>query len=276
MLRSLALLPFALFLATSCGDDASSAVDGGDQADAEPNNPPNPSGLGPAPVDLGTPTDPAAAGSYVLLAKTGITNVTGSSITGGDLGLSPAAASFITGFSLIADPTNVYSTSASVVPPGKVYASDFAVPTPSNLTTAVLDMEAGYSDAASRTNPDFLNLASGEIGGETLVPGLYRWGTGVTIPTDVTIAGGAEDVWIFQISNDLNLSTATSVILSGGAQAKNIFWQVAGEVTIQADGHFEGVILSQTGITLQTTATLHGRALAQSLIAIDNNAITAP
>jgi hypothetical protein len=278
MLRSLAMLPFALFLAASCGDDggAPSNADANGGADAETNNPPNPDGLGPAPVDLGATTDPAAAGSYVLLAKTGITNVTGSSITGGHLGVSPAAASFITGFSLIADPTNVYSTSASVVPPGRIYASDYAVPTPSNLTTAILDMEAAYSDAASRTNPDFLNLASGEIGGETLVPGLYRWGTGVTIPTDVTIAGGADDVWIFQISNDLDLSSATSVILGGGAQARNIFWQVAGETTIHANAHFEGIILSQTGITLQTTASLNGRALAQSLIAIDDNAITAP
>lgn len=278
MLRSLTMLPFALLLAASCGDNGgdTSNADASNGADAEPNNPPNPNGLGPAPVDLGATTDPAAAGSYVLLAKTGITNVTGSSITGGDLGLSPAAASFITGFSLIADPSNVYSTSASVVPPAKIYASDYAVPTPSNLTTAVLDMEAAFSDAASRTDPDFLNLASGEIGGETLVPGLYRWGTGVTIPTDVTIAGGADDVWIFQISNDLDLSTATRVILSGGAQAKNIFWQVSGETTIHADAHFEGVILSQTGITLQTTASLHGRALAQTLIAIDDNAITAP
>lgn len=277
MLRSLAMLPFALLVAASCGDDGgdpSNADASG--ADAEPNNPPNPNGLGPAPVDLGATTDPAAAGSYVLLAKTGITNVTGSSITGGHLGLSPAAASFITGFSLVADPTNVYSTSASVVPPGKIYASDYAVPTPSNLTTAVLDMEAAYRDAAGRTNPDVLNLASGEIGGETLVPGLYRWGTGVTIPTDVTIAGGVDDVWIFQISNDLDLSTSTRVILSGGAQAKNIFWQVAGETTIHANAHFEGIILSQTGITLQTTASLNGRALAQSLIAIDDNAITAP
>jgi len=276
MLRSLTLLPFALLLAASCGDDGGSSNPDASGADAEPNNPPNPNGLGPAPVDLGATTDPAAAGSYVLLAKTGITNVTGSSITGGNVGLSPAAASFITGFSLIADPTNVYSTSGSVVPPGKIYASDYAAPTPSNLTTAILDMEAAFSDAASRTNPDFLNLASGEIGGETLVPGLYRWGTGVTIPTDVTIAGGADDVWIFQISNDLDLSTATSVILSGGALAKNIFWQVSGETTIHANAHFEGIILSQTGITLQTTASMNGRALAQSLIAIDDNAITAP
>jgi hypothetical protein len=270
----------SVLVAGACSDDISeSTVDGGTgdgtAADAM-YNPPNPSGLGPAPVELGSPTDSASVGAYVLLAKTGITNVTGSSITGGALGLSPAAASFITGFSLIADPTNVYSTSASVVSPGKIYASNYATPTPSNLTTAVLAMQTAYTDAAGRTNPDHLNLGSGDIGGQTLEPGLYTWGTGVTIPTDVTIAGGANDVWIFQVSKDLDLSAAKNVILSGGAQAKNIFWQVAGKVTIHANAHFEGIVLSQTAITLQTTASMHGRALAQSLVAIDNNAITAP
>ncbi len=275
MLRSIALLPAALLLLTACGDDGDSAATDG-SVDAIRNNPDNPLGLGPAPVVLGATSDPQAAARYVLLAKTGITNVTGTSITGGDVALSPAAASFITGFALIADASNTFATSASVVAPAKVYASDYAAPTPTNLTVAVLAMQAAYTDAASRTDPDFLNLGSGEIGGETLAPGLYTWGTGVTIPTDVTLAGGPEDVWIFQVSNDLDQSTATRVILSGGAQAKHVFWQVAGEVTIRANAHFEGIILGQTGITLQTQASLSGRAFAQSLIALDNNAITAP
>jgi hypothetical protein len=285
--RMTVLLPFAACFAAACGDAGGAASDAGRNdtggstgdtraADGGSHNPPNPSGLGPASVDLGSTTNLAAAGSYVLLAKTGITNVTGSSITGGHLGLSPAAATFITGFSLIADATNVFATSASVVSPARVYASNYAAPTPTNLTTAVLGMQTAYTDAAGRSNPDFLDLGSGNIGGRTLAPGLYTWGTGVTIPNDVTIAGGANDVWIFQISNDLDLSSATNVILSGGAQAKNIFWQVAGAAVIHANAHFEGIILSQTAITLQTNASMHGRALAQSLVAIDNNAITAP
>ena len=110
----------------------------------------------------------------------------------------------------------------------------------------------------------------------TLAAGLYTWGSSVTIPTDVTISGGANDVWIFQISGDVDLASAKNVILAGGAQAKNIFWQVAGQTTIHANAHFEGVILCKTQITLQTTASVHGRALAQTLVAIDNNAITAP
>src|SRR3954465_15014588 len=107
----------------------------------EVNNPRNPAGDGPALVDIGSSSNLAAAGSYVLLAKTGITNVTGSSITGGNLGLSPAAASFITGFSLSADSTKVFSTSASVISPAKIYAASYASPTPANLTSAISSME---------------------------------------------------------------------------------------------------------------------------------------
>jgi hypothetical protein len=267
----------ALMLFVACGDDAGgSNVDGGNSGPDAMNNPPNPSGLGPAPVVLGTADDLAASGSYVVLAKTGITNVTGSMITGGHLGLSPAAASFITGFAMTADSTNVYATAAAVVSPGRIYAANYAAPTPTNLTSAVLGMQTAYTDAASRTHPDFLNLHSGNLGSQTLVPGLYQWGTGVTIPADVTISGAATDVWIFQISNNLDISTGKRVILGGAAQAKNIYWQVAGSVTIHANAHMEGVIMSKTGITLQTAASLHGRALAQTLVALDNNAVTAP
>lgn len=240
------------------------------------NNPENPEGAGPAAVLLGTDTDLGTASAYVLLSKTGITNVTGSAITGGHLGVSPAPASYITGFSLIADASNEFAISVSVTAPWRIYASDYTSPTPVNLTTAVLSMETAYTDAASRTSPDHLNLSSGNLGGLTLAPGLYNWGTSVTIPTDVTIAGGANDVWIFQISNDLDLSAAKRVILSGGADPANIFWQVAGEVVIHENAHFEGIILSQTAVTLQTNASLVGKVLAQSLIALDDNAISAP
>jgi len=174
---SLTSLFLAIILA-GCGDDTPST------------NPQNPSGAGPAPVSLGSSGDSGAAGSYVILAKTGISNVTGSMVTG-DMGLSPAAASFITGFSLIADSTNVFSTSSSVT--GKVFAANYAVPSPSNLTTAIGSMQTAYTDAAGRTLPDFNELASGNLGGLTLVPGLYKWTSTVTIPTDVTIAGGAND-----------------------------------------------------------------------------------
>jgi hypothetical protein len=218
-----------------------------------------------AAVDLRT------AGDYVILAKTAINNVPGSAITG-DLGLSPAASSYITGFALT-DATG-YATSTQVT--GKVYAATMASPTPDNLTTAVENMITAYNDAAGRPSPDFLELKTGNIGGLTLSPGLYKWTSTVSLPSDVVISGGANDVWIFQISGDLTMSSAVNITLMGGAQAKNIFWQIAGQATLGTTAHFEGVILSMTGITLQTGASLHGRALAQTAVILDSNAVTGP
>jgi hypothetical protein len=157
---------------------------------------------------------------------------------------------------------------------GKVYAADMATPTDVNLTTAVNNMITAYNDAAGRPTPDFLELGTGNIGGKTLTAGLYKWTSTVTIPTDLTLSGGADDVWIFQISGDLTQSAATSVLLNGGAQSKNIFWQVAGEATFGSTSHFEGNILSMTGITFQTGASMNGRALAQTAVILDANAIT--
>jgi hypothetical protein len=216
-------------------------------------------------VNLGT------AGNYVIVAKTAINNSSTSAITG-DLGLSPAAASYITGLPLTK--ATGYATSAQVT--GKIYAADMADPTPANLTTAVNNMVTAYNDAAGRPSPDFSELGTGNIGGKTLVPGLYKWTSNVIIPTAVTIAGGPNDVWIFQISGNLTMSSAVNITLSGGAQAKNIFWQVAGQATLGTTSHFEGVILSMTGITLQTGASMNGQALAQTAVILDANTITTP
>ena len=222
---------------------------------------------GPAPVGLGT------AGNYVVLAKTGISTVPNSVVTG-DIGLSPAAATFITGFSLVADSTNVFSTSPQIT--GKAYAADYAVPTPSNLTTAVSNMEAAYNDAAGRPTPDFTNLGTGNIGNLTLVPGLYNWTSSVTVPADVTLSGGANDTWIFQTTGDLSMDAGKKFVLAGGAQAKNIFWQVAGNTTFGAGAHFEGVVLGKTDIKLVTSATMNGRALSQTQVVLQQATITQP
>lgn len=232
--------------------------------------------LGPAPVVLGPSTDVTRAGAYVLIGKTGITNVSGSSIRGGHVGVSPEASTAITGFSLVLDASGQFSTSIAVVAPGRVYAADYAAPTPANLTAAILDMEGAYADAASRVSPDFTNLASGHLGGRTLAPGLYTWMSSVDVTSELTFDGGTNDVWILQIANDVDLSAATSMLLAGGAQASNIFWQVAGSVTVHTDAHFEGILLCSTGITFQNGASLHGRALAQTLAALDDDVITAP
>jgi hypothetical protein len=212
-----------------------------------------------------------AAGNYVILAKTAINNVPTSTITG-NLGLSPAATSYITGFSLT-DFTG-YATSAQIT--GKVYAADMVSPTSTNLTTAVDNMITAYNDAAGRLIPDYLELGAGNIGGTTLSAGLYKWSSTVTIPTNITISGTADDVWIFQIAGDLNMSSTVNVTLQGGAKASNIFWQVAGEATFGTTSHFEGVILSMTGITFQSGATFNGRALAQTAVILDGNTVVQP
>ena len=223
--------------------------------------------LGPAPVLLG------AAGNYVILAKTAISTVPASAITG-DIAVSPAAATFITGFDLVLDATTTFSRSTQVT--GSVFAASYTAPTPTLLTVAVANMEGAYTDAASRPNPNFLELGTGNIGGRTLVPGLYKWTSTVTIPTNVTLAGGANDVWIFQTTGDLSMAVGTQVILSGGAQAKNVFWQVAGKVVIGGTSHFEGILLCKTDVTMQTSSTMKGRILAQTQVALQKATVTQP
>ena len=220
-------------------------------------------------VNLGT------AGNYVILAKSGISTVPPSSLTG-DLGVSPIDSTAITGFSLILDGSGEFATSSQVT--GRVYAANYASPTGTQLTTAVGDMQTAYTDAAGRTLPDHTELGSGNIGGMTLASGLYKWSTGVTIPTSVTLSGGSNEVWIFQVAGDITMAGATSITLSGGAQARNIFWQVAGGVGVDvgASSHFEGIILSETAINLQTGASINGRLLSQTAVTLDANVVTNP
>lgn len=221
--------------------------------------------LGPDSVDLGT------ASNYAIVAKSAISNVPTSAISG-DLALSPAAASYITGFALTKAGTSW--TSAQVT--GLVFAANNDPPTPTQLTTAVSDMLLAYADAAGRASADFLNLGGGAIGGLTLAPGLYQWTSTLTIPTDITLEGSENAVWIFQISGDLKLSADQQVILSGGARAENVFWQVAGSADFGTASHAEGVVLSKTTITLGTGSSINGRLLAQTAVNLAGATVTAP
>ena len=223
---------------------------------------------GPSPVNLRT------AGSFVILSETGITT-TGTTTVVGAMGVSPIAASAMTGFGLIADATNTFSTSSLVTE--KIYAADYAPPTPAKMTTAIGDMETAFTDAAGRTSPNFIELGGGDISGKTLLPGLYKWGTGVLITNaGITLAGGPKDVWIFQIAGDLVVNNGAIINLVGGAQAKNIFWQVSGQATLGTTADVKGIILSQTLISMNTGAKLSGRALAQTAVTLIANTVTAP
>jgi len=214
-----------------------------------------------SPVNLGM------ASSFAVLSKSGVTDVYASAITG-DVGASP-----ITGAAIGLTCTEVSGT---------IYTVDAAGPLPcrvtdaTGLTAAVGDEETAYNDAAGRTTPDFVNLGAGEIGGLNLAPGLYTWSTGLTLSNDVTLTGGPNDVWIFQVAGTITEASAKRVTLAGGAQAKNVFWQSAGAVTIGTTAHFEGTILSKTMIAMNTGASTNGRLLAQTAVTLQQNAITIP
>jgi hypothetical protein len=151
------------------------------------------------------------------------------------------------------------------------------------IDNAVLDMGTAYTDAAGRTFPTGSELFAGEIGGETFAPGLYKWSTDVLIPTSVTLSGGANDVWIFQIAGNLSVASAgdvpsgVKVILSGGAQAGNVFWQVGGVTgaTLGTYSTFNGIILSAKQIIMETGVVFNGRAFAQTQVTLDANAVSA-
>jgi hypothetical protein len=212
-------------------------------------------------VDLNT------AGNYVILAKSGISTVPTSVITG-NIGVSPIAATAITGFSLALDSGGQYSTSSQLT--GEAHAASYGDSVAVALTKAVLDMEAAYTDAASRTpdpnNDRGVNFEDGLIGGQTLTPGVYTFTMDVTIATDLSFDGGIDDVWIISTTGVLTLATNTDIILLGGAQAKNIFWRVAGNAAIGAEALMAGIMLVETDVVFITGSSLNGRAYAQTAV----------
>lgn len=218
------------------------------------------------PVELGM------AGEYVILTKTGISSVPNSVITG-NIGVSPIDSTSITGFSLTVDASNQYSVSTQII--GKAFAADYTIPTSSNLTTAISNMETAYTDAAARA-ADYTELYSGDLSGKTLTAGVYKWGTGVLINSDLTLSGGPDDVFIFQIAGGITQANATNIILKDGVQAKNIFWQTAESVSIGTGSHFEGNVLSMTNIIMKTNSSINGRLLAQTAVTLDQATVAKP
>jgi Ice-binding-like len=215
---------------------------------------------GPEPVNL------LSTSRFAVLAETEITDVPTSHITG-DVGLSPAARSFITGL-----------TQPEVV--GSIYAASDGGATAIMLTQAQGDLTTAYNDAAGRTpvpTGPFLNPGSGNVGGLNLVPGLYKFTSGALISgSDLTLTGTASDVWIFQIGSTLTVANGIHVVLAGGAQPSNIFWQVASYAALGTTAIFEGTIMAHDEVTLATGATLNGRALAQTAVTLESNTITVP
>jgi hypothetical protein len=151
------------------------------------------------------------------------------------------------------------------------------------LTEAVLDMETAYLDAAGRPNEDAarINLGAGILGvaggaDNPLTPGVYTFGTGVTITSDIYFDGSATDIFIIQMAGNLIQAANKQVILFNGALAENIIWQVAGYVEVGAGAHLEGVLLVKTHVTFVTGSSLNGRVLTQTACNLQKAVITAP
>jgi len=226
---------------------------------------------GPAVVNLRT------AGAMVILAKAGITNVPTSSITG-NIGASPITAASMDNITCNEISGTIYGADAAYTGNGDVSCFAGTAPDTTLVANAVLDMATAYTDAVGRTLPDFTELYAGDLSGQTLVPGLYKWSTDVLVSTDMTLDGASNDVWIFQVAGDVIMADASRIYLSGGAQAKNIFWQVGGGTgaVIGTTAHFEGIILAEKAITINSGASVSGRLFAQTAVTLDQNAVTQP
>jgi uncharacterized repeat protein (TIGR01451 family) len=243
---------------------------------------------GPAPINL------LSAGNFAILSQAGITDTgSHSSVITGNIGSSPITAAAMSDVFCSEISGTIYGVDAAYVGSTSTtcFAGDPGVPavTPPDanktlVDNAVGDMVTAYNAAAAVTNPTATELGAGNIGGMTLAPGLYKWSTDVDIPTSVTLSGGPNDVWIFQIAGNLNIASAGSVpsgikvILAGGAQPQNVFWQVGGTTgaTLGTYSTFNGNILSATQVIMQTGAVLNGRAFAQTQVTLDANTVTVP
>jgi len=209
----------------------------------------NPTGAAAAeaPVGLGT------AGNFSVLAGPTVTN-TGPTTLAQSLGVHPG-------------------TTATGFPPGQVGGE-------THLGDAVAlqaknDLTTGYNDAAGRT--PFTSLPA-ELGGTTLTPGVYRIGAAqVTGQLTLDSQGDPQAVFIFQIASTLITASNSSVVFINGASPCNVYWQVGSSATLGTDTAFVGNIMAQASVTMNTGATLEGRALARTAaVTLDTNVITEP
>ena len=205
---------------------------------------------GQAPVVLG------AAGNFVALAGSTVTNTGATSITG-DLGVSPGSS--VTGF-----------------PPGIIVGTQHV--TDPTAAAAEFDLTVAYNDAAGRTLCPVTKI--GNLGGQTLTPGLYKSTGAMSIDNgDLTLdaQGDSAAVFIFQIASTLSTTSGRKVFLIGGAKAANVFWQVGTSATFETTTAFQGTVMADQSITLRTGASLTGRALARiAAVNFDTNAVTKP
>jgi len=226
---------------------------------------------GDACVNLGT------AGNYVILAMSGVTT-TGTTAITGHVG-SASSASNTTGFSETLDASNTFATSAQVT--GRLYAFDYAEPTPTELTTATAtDATEAFRSASSKpvSIGEFTNVGGGNLTDLTLPAGVYEWNTGVSVGDGgtVTLAGSATDVWVFKIQGGITMNPGSTVALTGGALPQNVFWRTAGVAALNTTAKLKGIVLSGSSVTMANGATVDGRLIASTAVTLDANTVTRP
>jgi hypothetical protein len=212
-------------------------------------------------IDLGI------ADSFAVMAYTSITSAPTSNISG-KVGLKPGTRSLI----------NLNPSTEVAGGLIEVYAGDDVGDPSDYLTIAREDLIAAYRDAVARpTDRDKVEAYKGKPGGKILPPGIYRWSSGATISSDMTLEGNDTDVFIFQIDGDMSVAPKVRIVLSGGARAKNIFWQVSGKVTLESTSVVPGTIMSQLTFEMKSLAQLNGRALVKNgKLLLSQNVITKP
>jgi hypothetical protein len=141
---------------------------------------------------------------------------------------------------------------------------------------ALADAAPPFSDSAGDLTPNTVELGEGELDGLVLSPGVYAWSTGVSIPADITLAGDSDDVWVFQIASNLAVADGASVLLSGGAQASNVLWLVAGRATLGAGAMVEGTIRSPVPISMMPGAVVTGRSPARDVPSLHATVVKVP
>ena len=246
--RDFAALPVAAFLvlAVGCGASKASTTDAASAAVERAGHP----------VARGGPKSQApalgAAGTFAILAGSTVTN-TGATVVTGNLGASPGSA--VTGF-----------------PPGILKGAKHAADPTS--ARAMADLTTAYNDLAGRTLAPV--SVAGNIGGRTLTPGLYKSTSSLEISSgDLTLSGNG--VFIFQIASTLTTTSGRAVILSRGAKASNVFWQVGSSATLGTTSAFKGTIMADQSISLNTGAKLNGRALARiGAVSLAGNTVVLP
>jgi type VI secretion system secreted protein VgrG len=215
----------------------------------------SPAGAATAKVDLGT------AATFSVLGASAVTNTTtpGAPTTElhGDLGINPNDASSITGF-----------------PPGIV---DGATVVANAALQPQIDLTAAYGDAAGRSPTG--GLIGPALVGTTLTPGVYKASTSLDVGGPLTLDGQGDPnaVFIFQVGSTLVTDSASSVVVSNGAQACNVFWQVGSSATLGTGSTFKGTIMANDSVTVTTGVTVEGQALARTgAVTLDHNTFSAP